>query len=239
MGLRIVYTVLAVIPILAVLIGAEPLLVNLSLIECIGVRRNGKTEMDVLREAKVAHIVRAFLVLEQMHRFAVEGFQPVKNKKTTELDAVNVQVISRIFDAFDSDGSGSISMAELTSMMVNFGASAGSDGLKLLYDSLDVDGDGDVEKHEFVRWYGAHVGHRELTLKQRAGYLFGLFDQDGDGTISIGEIKKILDQLKAGFTIDEITDIVSELDENGDNTIGLEEFEELVHRFYPQEFRDD
>jgi Ca2+-binding EF-hand superfamily protein len=50
-----------------------------------------------------------------------------------------------------------------------------------------------------------------MTLEERAKDIFGMFDRDNSGEITIGEFKTKLEAFQMGFSIDEVGAIVNEL----------------------------
>ncbi|XP_054823168.1 probable calcium-binding protein CML23 [Prosopis cineraria] len=57
--------------------------------------------------------------------------------------------------------------------------------------------------------------------------IFNKFDKNGDGKISSGEIKEMLQTLGTKTTSDEVDCFMSEFDKNGDGFIDLREFAEF------------
>merc|ERR1712238_297469 len=53
---------------------------------------------------------------------------------------------------------------------------------------------------------------------------FSMFDIDGDGTITIKELKEVMRSLGQNPTDDELKAMISSVDDNGDNEIDFEEF---------------
>ena len=59
---------------------------------------------------------------------------------------------------------------------------------------------------------------------------FALFDKDGDGTISINELKAIMNTLGQNPTKLELQDIINEVDINGNGAIDFTDFLVLMER---------
>ena len=66
----------------------------------------------------------------------------------------------------------------------------------------------------------------QLTEEQIAEFkeAFDLFDKDGDGTISTGELGTVMESLGQNQTEAELRDIVNEVDADGSGTIDFTEF---------------
>jgi len=53
---------------------------------------------------------------------------------------------------------------------------------------------------------------------------FSMFDIDGDGTITLAELKEVMKSLGQNPTEKELTQMIKSVDDNGDNEIDFEEF---------------
>lgn len=63
-----------------------------------------------------------------------------------------------------------------------------------------------------------------------AASMFGMFDSDGSGSISIAEFKTALDAFDVGLSTDDVAELVKELDEDRNGFIDEEEFAHLLKR---------
>lgn len=59
---------------------------------------------------------------------------------------------------------------------------------------------------------------------------FAMFDHDGDGTISAGELKSVMMNIGVYSTDEDVTDMVRELDEDQSGTLEFPEFVQLMTR---------
>lgn len=83
---------------------------------------------------------------------------------------------------------------------------------------------------------GAMIGYKELNNSERTEYreVFGLFDMNGDGSISADEILTVLDRLspslrsRARFTRMDIVNMIAMFDDSGDGEIDFDEFIKLM-----------
>jgi len=238
----VAYVVAGTLPFLGIMFFKRHLVAVLSQVCCMGAYRRPNVVSDVLREEKTSRVVRAFIVIYKMRRFAAHAENASFDRRKASsakknFDKVELVEVGKTFDAFDTSGDGSISHDEFESLMSNLGAKMTTESLDSMIAMLDEDGDGEVSKEEFISWYAENAGQDDLSEWERAQYLFKLFDTNGSGELTIGEFKRKLDALNVGFSIDDVGAIVHELDEDNSGTIGLEEFADLLHRYYPKELQ--
>ena len=58
--------------------------------------------------------------------------------------------------------------------------------------------------------------------------MFKIFDRDGNGFISAGELRHVLNNLDEPVTDDEANEIIEEADTDGDGQINYEEFVRMI-----------
>lgn len=80
--------------------------------------------------------------------------------------------VRALFDNYDEDRSGSISVVELSNLLADLGEPMGNDDLKQVLSSLDVDLNGQINFPEFLSWWQRH-GLEKVFRKH---------DVDGNGT---------------------------------------------------------
>jgi len=141
-----------------------------------------------------------------------------------------VDDISKTFDLFDADGGGEISSEELEDLMGSLGSPQAPEQLRVMISLLDGNGDGTISKDEFIQWYSEQLNQNELDPAEMASSMFRMFDTDGSGSLTIAEFKEALDAFKVGLTVDDVTELVKELDEDRNGIIDEQEFAHLLHR---------
>lgn len=236
-AMLLLYMLLTLLPSAGMIWNKKHMVSCTSQVCSVGAYRRPQLVANVLREEKIERVVRAFIVLYKMHRAAMDVSNQPKNLTNQKLhyseslDSLQVAEVEKTFHMFDHSGDGNISIEEFDSIMRSLGVQMSPERLNNMIAVLDVDGDGEVSKEEFLQWYADEMGEDDLTNKERALYLFKIFDQDDSGEITLTEFKTTLDAFNLGFTVDEIGDIVRELDEDGDGVIGLHEFEQLLEKY--------
>jgi calcium-dependent protein kinase len=126
-----------------------------------------------------------------------------------------------LFNQFDTHKKGSINSVEFTALLVKmFGEIDGRNIAQSIFQSLDLDGSGEISYNEFIT---ALIDDRNLVTQDRMRKAFNMIDKDGSGKITIDEIKHIF-----GGDETKWKKIVGEVDLNGDGEIDFEEFKIMM-----------
>jgi Ca2+-binding EF-hand superfamily protein len=242
----VAYLLVSLLPLLIMGAESDESAANMSLISCIGVHRRPHSVAQVIREEKTDRIIRSLVILQKLQHAAEHGFQKPhprdhhgsSSSHSISIDKAEIADVSKTFDAFDLARDGYIEDTEFKEILQKLGAPATKESLEAMINLLDKDKSGRVSKEEFLSFYkdqilSTHHGedhHGHYHFHETAKYMFALFDTDKSGEITIGEFKSVLDAFNVGFTVDEIGDLVNELDEQDNGTIGEEEFVELLKK---------
>ncbi|TAX23133.1 EF-hand domain-containing protein [Rhizobium leguminosarum] len=143
-----------------------------------------------------------------------------------------------LFDSFDSEGAGSLSVDALTEAMSAQQSERAEgpppppssddddDDLASLLSDLDTDGDGLVSKAEFVADRPSDVS------EEQAGTLFDSFDSEGSGSLSVDTLTEAMSAQQSkrpegpppSADDDQFASLLSDLDTDGDGLVTLDEF---------------
>lgn len=169
----------------------------------------------------------------EQHRFQ----RAVRHRMATQYTATELHRVRNMFEAIDTDSSGSITIAELTTALKE--NSADSEAIKALasldLSSFDMDGDGCLDWKEFV---AAIVAERELYSEENLDKAFDSIDVNSDGKISFSELKQLLGD--SHEVCRDIQAILSESrksqgqEESEDLNMSKEEFKKLVQSHLPK-----
>ena len=99
----------------------------------------------------------------------------------------DLQELQNLFLKLDTSSDGFLSMEELkTGMVKSIGLSAASTDWKELFEFMDTNGDGKIDYAEFTT---AAIDRRIILNKKNLEASFAIIDQDGNGEISIQELR--------------------------------------------------
>ncbi len=131
------------------------------------------------------------------------------------------------FDFFDRNKDGRISYKELAEIMTSLGEPVNEREVRELILEVDLNGDGYVDFEEFVNMMTKKpVDELEMMIELRK--TFRLFDKNGDGQISVQELRESLSSLGEEISEDEAREMIKEADVDGDGYINFEEFARVM-----------
>ncbi|XP_008807043.1 calmodulin-like protein 7 [Phoenix dactylifera] len=158
--------------------------------------------------------------------------------------------LETIFATFDKDGDGFITAKELEESLKKLGLFSTRNEITSMMERVDTNGDGLVDIEEFRELYdsigrgrglgrggedGDERGERsgeveeeeeEMELRQA----FDVFDENGDGLITVEELGLVLASLglKRGATVEDCRDMIRKVDLDGDGMVNFEEFKKMM-----------
>ncbi|XP_012657750.1 calcineurin subunit B type 2 [Otolemur garnettii] len=144
-------------------------------------------------------------------------------------DSDEIKRLSKSFRKLDVDKSGSLSVEEFMSMP----ELQQNPLVRRVIDVFDIDGNGEVDFHEFI------LGTSQFSLtgneEQKLRFAFSIYDMDKDGYISNGELFQVLKMMVGNNVKDwELQQLVDKtiitLDRDGDGKISFEEFSAVVRK---------
>lgn len=145
------------------------------------------------------------------------------------MSEAELTTLSEQFRKFDKNNNGRLSREEL---IEGFREVRGIDFSEKEIDDLikrvDVDGSGDIDYNEFIT--GATSSERMLT-DDRLEQAFKLFDANGDKTISLAEIKAVLDHWKH---VDEalVEKALKDIGKSAKNTLTFQDFKTFIKKLF-------
>ena len=96
--------------------------------------------------------------------------------------------------------------------------------------SIDLDGNGVIDYNEFL---SCTVNKDKILRNENLELWFKAFDLDNSGKINLEEIYSIFKRgSKQGDDLEAFKEMLSDADENGDGEISLEEFKDIMKKFF-------
>ncbi|KAJ0978285.1 hypothetical protein J5N97_013759 [Dioscorea zingiberensis] len=129
-----------------------------------------------------------------------------------------------VFHQFDKDNNGKLSLAELQHCMrTTIGEEMSLQDAEVLVQSLDTDGDGLLDFHEFIKLLNMEEDE-EKELKEA----FGMYIVEDGGFITAKSLKRTLSRLGTSRDIEDCKAMISSFDLNGDGVLSFEEFKLMM-----------
>jgi calcium-dependent protein kinase len=137
-----------------------------------------------------------------------------------------IKALKEEFDKFDVNKDGEISKEELIKCLeVNYPYQEAVTRANHIFNEIDFNNDGSINFSEFLT---VNFKKEKLLSEDTLEKTFHLFDIDGNGFIT-------LDELKESMPIEitskmEWSDLIEEVDKDGDGQISLDEFKEMMRK---------
>ena len=130
------------------------------------------------------------------------------------------------FALFDQDGDGTITLPELRTVMQSLGQNPTDQELIEVINEVDDDGNQEIGFDEFLKLMARNM--QDIDEEKVINQGFAIFDANGDGSISIDDLRTITRSLGEELSEEELHEIIKDIDTNGDDMINFSEFSELV-----------
>lgn len=146
-----------------------------------------------------------------------------ENPNERKLSSEQVKEYTELFNKFDKNGDGRISMKELAVAMRMKGIKLSCQELKDIVELIDNDSNGSIELNEFIEFiefimFSSLSEDNEEIIRAA----FRLADKDQNGFISAEEIKDFMINIGEPSTDEEILLLINDADVDGDGQIDYE-----------------
>lgn len=142
-----------------------------------------------------------------------------------------VPLSRRIFNKYDSGGSGCIGVKQFQRMAADHGVWLSGEALDLAIKMIDHDGNNTIEYSEFLKWYqqssfsSLSLDDDTLERRHQAATLFAKYDDDKSGVIDRSEFVGLHAELKlSGLTQHSVEKALEDMDMDMDGSIQFNEF---------------
>jgi calcium-dependent protein kinase len=170
-------------------------------------------------------------VINKMNDFVKENrlkqavLQFISNQFNLKKEEEDLQTLFREFDLKKTgEISKEIFYKKLTEL---YGEIEGKEICDKIFERLDLDGSGEISYDEFL---SAMIDGKKVLTEDRLEKAFKMFDKDGNGLLSIGEIVEVF-----GGDSSYWTKIIEEVDSNNDGEVDFLEFKKLMGIFNDDE----
>jgi calmodulin len=126
------------------------------------------------------------------------------------------------FNLFDLDGGGDIDAKELGTVMRALGQNPTAAELAQMITTVDDDGSGCIEFPEFCELMALKI--QKSDCEEELKEAFRVFDEHGEGTITLVALREIVQRLSPDLADDEVDEVVAVCDRNHDGKISFDEF---------------
>jgi Ca2+-binding EF-hand superfamily protein len=217
--------------------------------------RNRRMVESVLRsqkEGKAVAMLRLFMAMEQeadsVNELTEEEDKEIEQAFINQEFSVQLEDIGHIFDEMDKDNSGTLSSEEIQQVYVKYGLNISEERHHEMMKNMDADAEGEaqgVDKKEFMKWMLSKEKQAQaMKSEEFSAAIMKWFDKDGskgpdgqtekgDNLVSVSEFQESLVKLGPVFTLDEVTQIVLELDQNDDGVLGKDNLMDWIERNSP------
>ncbi|XP_038695145.1 probable calcium-binding protein CML26 [Tripterygium wilfordii] len=135
----------------------------------------------------------------------------------------NMEEVEEVFDRYDANGDGKLSMSELGGVLKAMGSSDSPSERQRIMDGIDSDKDEFISLNEF-----AHLCRTTSDPSQELRDAFDMYDQDGNELISSSELHLVLNRLGLKCSMDDCVEIIRSVDSDGDGNVNFQEFKTMM-----------
>ncbi|XWS48252.1 hypothetical protein CRYUN_Cryun13aG0058600 [Craigia yunnanensis] len=157
--------------------------------------------------------------------------QPNTTKKTSSVSLKNMDELQKIFNQFDANKDGKISVTELGDVLKAMGSTYTEEELKRVMEDIDTDKDGFINLSEFSSLCCSSSDAATAASELRDA--FDLYDQDKNGLISANELHLVLNRLGMTCSLEDCVRMIKSVDSDSDGNVDFEEFQKMMSASMP------
>eukprot|EP00929_Paragymnodinium_shiwhaense_P025302 TRINITY_DN15342_c0_g1_i1.p1 TRINITY_DN15342_c0_g1~~TRINITY_DN15342_c0_g1_i1.p1 ORF type:complete len:1101 (+),score=243.47 TRINITY_DN15342_c0_g1_i1:210-3512(+) len=158
-------------------------------------------------------------------------------KFVAKYEDLQLEFVKAMFEKADQDGSGSISVKELASVLRSLSQEPNPRILEELLCDVDLDGSGEINLHEFQILYEALQANEGFSKQEQEQLheLFQRFDAEGRGAVATQGLAAALTWLGFGLSQQEVDIVAADVDSNKSGLLEFHEFLVCVRRMIDRE----
>eukprot|EP00930_Biecheleria_cincta_P013779 TRINITY_DN1211_c1_g1_i1.p1 TRINITY_DN1211_c1_g1~~TRINITY_DN1211_c1_g1_i1.p1 ORF type:complete len:504 (+),score=117.78 TRINITY_DN1211_c1_g1_i1:110-1621(+) len=144
-----------------------------------------------------------------------------------QLSESQIKGLREAFVALDANGDGLLTMQELKDGLERANLRDAPIDLNAIMEGIDADGSGLIDYTEFL---AASLDRKAYLQEDLCFAAFNVFDENGDGKITLNELQRILDNGSVSEVVGNRStqEILKVVDRNGDGSIDFQEFMEMM-----------
>ena len=150
----------------------------------------------------------------------------VLNYMATQCSTSDLADQIALFQQIDTNKDGKLSLDEMNQVLEGLD-DMNAQQLQQLFFDIDTDMSGSIDLTEFL---AAMLERKVYLNEQMLLNAFKRFDLDDSGLISAGELQEVLDQDKSVQDIDFWSQLIREVDEDGDGYISYQDFVKMMEK---------
>ena len=177
------------------------------------VREDGDASDEPLEDVVLSRM-RKFA---EMNKFKKMGMLAVAKTLSKE----EIAGMKEVFQAFDTDRSGTVTISELMDGLRKKGVDKAASEVAELVQSMDMDGSGELDYEEFI---AATLSTAKMENEDNLARAFAYFDKDNSGYISRSEVQKVITDFGLDHEFGDVNDFMAAADTNKDGKIDYDEF---------------
>lgn len=136
--------------------------------------------------------------------------------------------IKEAFDLFDNEGSGVIDTKELKVAIRALGFEPKKEEIKKMIADVDKEHTGRISFADFLQMMTQKMSEKDSNDEIMKA--FRLFDDDDTGAISFKNLKRVAKELGENLSDEELKEMISEADVNGDGQVDQDEFLRIMKK---------
>jgi len=157
----------------------------------------------------------------------VANFARKTKKKSQQSlsDSLTIEEINEYKQAFalyDRNSNGTINQSELLSVLRSLGQNPTEQEVQDIINEMDANKNGKIEFQEFLEKMAERNERNDMSEDLRNA--FRVFDANGDGRISVEELRHVMVNLGDPLTDEEVDEMMREADKDNDGYVDIEEF---------------
>eukprot|EP00257_Ricinus_communis_P023032 XP_015582913.1 probable calcium-binding protein CML27 [Ricinus communis] len=134
--------------------------------------------------------------------------------------------LQKVFNQFDSNSDGKISVAELGAVLKSMGSTYTTAELERVMDDVDTDKDGFINLEEFSQLCKSSSDSDATNSELKDA--FDLYDQNKNGLISSSELHLVMSRLGMQCSFDDCARMIKSVDSDGDGCVNFLEFQKMM-----------